>query len=127
MVEGQGEGMMVVTQDDIKKWKIGAEINNSNVRIIDSLIELIIEDKRKFYKTLLDSLQSSFLIGHLIVLREIQLSTKTNGEEKPEGEYEIAIKSAMTKFDDYKKFEFDEYLDLIAQECLEDIKIGDGK
>jgi len=33
----------------------------------------------------------------------------------------------MTKFDDHEKFEYEEYLELIAQECLEDIKISPGK
>ena len=42
-------------------------------------------------------------------------------------EYEIAIKSAMTKFDHHDKFSFDEYLNLIVEETQADIKIGAGK
>ena len=45
MLEGLGEGMMVISQEYIKKWKIGAEKNISNVRLIDSVLEQIKQDR----------------------------------------------------------------------------------
>jgi hypothetical protein len=121
MVEGKGEGLIVVTKEGIKKWKIGAERNNSNIDLIDSVFQHIKVDSNFCGE------KTQKMVELLTVLREIQLSTKSNGEENPDEDYEIAIKSAMTKFDHHDKFDFDEYLELIAKECLEDIKIGVGK
>jgi len=39
MLEGKGEGMIVVTKEGIKKWKIGAERNNSNEALINGTLE----------------------------------------------------------------------------------------
>lgn len=39
MVEGNGEGLMVVSSEGIKKWKIGAERNATNIDYIDGALE----------------------------------------------------------------------------------------
>ena len=62
----------------------------------------------------------------LDILRKIQVSTATH-TVNPDEEYEIAIKSAMTKFDHHDKFEYEQYVDLIVKETEVDIKVGTEK
>lgn len=120
MVEGRGEGLIVVSADSINKWKIGAEANSTNIDLINATIEQINKDDFVFGE------ETKRINDLLTILRKIQVSTVTH-TVNPDEEYEIAIKSAMTKFDHHDAFEYEQYVDLIVKETLIDIKVGDEK
>ena len=99
MVQGLGEGLIVVSPDYIKKWKIGAEANQTNRDLIDKALNMTEDTPEKFGDEL------AKMKEFLKICEDIQKSNKQL-IFNPDEEYEIAIKSAMTKFDHYEKFEY---------------------
>ena len=120
MVQGLGEGLIVVSKDYIKKWKIGAEANQTNRDLIDRALNMT-EDKPEVFGDNLAKVKEL-----LKTCEDIQKSNKQLVYD-PDEEYVIAIKSAMTKFDHHEKFEYEEYLGLIVEETKSDIKVQAGK
>jgi hypothetical protein len=99
MVQGLGEGLIVVSPDYIKKWKIGAEANQTNRDLIDKALNMTEDTPEKFGDEL------AKMKEFLKICEDIQKSNKQL-IFNPDEEYEIAIKSAMTKFDHHEKFEY---------------------
>jgi hypothetical protein len=99
MVQGLGEGLIVVSPDYIKKWKIGAEANQTNRDLIDKALNMTEDTPEKFGDEL------AKMKEFLKICEDIQKSNKQL-IFNPDEEYEIAIKSAMTKFDHFEKFEY---------------------
>ena len=120
MRQGLGEGLIVVSKDYIKKWKIGAEANATNKDLLTQAL-FMAEDTPDVFG---DDLKK--MVEFLKICEEIQKSNKQL-IYNPDEEYEIAIKSAMTKFDSHDKYEYEEYLTLIVDETKTDIKVKEGK
>jgi len=41
MLKGMGEGLIVTSDKTIHKWKIGAEMNSSNVGLLDTVLDML--------------------------------------------------------------------------------------
>lgn len=44
MLKGMGEGLIVTSDKTIHKWKIGAEMNSSNVGLLDTVLDMLKDD-----------------------------------------------------------------------------------
>lgn len=146
MVNGNGEGLVLVANSKISKWKIGAEANQSNLDSLRTMLDQIEDDKdKKIFGENTDKAVDLFN-----KLYTIQKSNLIMGEPpKPKGKepkakpakpqkvvlteeqqaaYDEAIKSAKSKFDHADTYfaknmkGVEEFAKLIAAECLNDIK-----
>ena len=121
MLKGMGEGLIVTTDKTIHKWKIGAEMNSSNIGLLDTVLDMLKDDAGFLAPNHAEATEL------FKIMRAIQVSTAMVKPANPDDEYQAAVKSAMTKFDAPDKFEYNQYVELIRKECLSDIQIDDTK
>ena len=146
MVKGNGEGLVIVANIAISKWKIGAEANATNLDYLRNLIDAIEDDKDKvlfgentekasdLVQKLYEIQKSNLIMGSVPQPKGKQpkaapkKSQKIELTEEQASAYAEAIKSAKSKFDHADTY-FDkgmkgveEFAKLIAAECLNDIK-----
>lgn len=108
MIKGMGEGLIVTSDKTIHKWKIGAEQNTTNLRELDTVIQLLLNDMNFLAPKHNEALEL------LNIMRAIQVSPAMIKPANPNDEYQAAIKSAMTKFDAPDTFEYGQYVELIS-------------
>jgi len=146
MVNGKGEGLVLVHSGMISKWKIGAEANQSNLDSLRTIIDEIEDDKEntifgentekaidlfnKFYAIQ----KSNLVMGEAPKPKGKEVKAPKAKPQKvvlsPEmtAQYDEAIKSAKSKFDHADTYfaknmkGVEEFSKLIAAECLNDIK-----
>ena len=145
MLNGMGEGLVLVSDNKISKWKNGSEANSSNSDFLTKIMDKIEKDNSKFGENTekalelfkqLENIQKSILIMGEKPQPKDKEAKKKGGNNKAkveltaekQKEYDEAIKSAKSKFDHADTFfekgmkGTEEYAKLIAQECLTDIK-----
>jgi len=114
MTKGMGEGLIVTTDKTIHKWKIGAEMNSSNVGLLDTVLDML-KDDTDFLAP--NNAEATELFK---IMRAIQVSTAMVKPPNPEDEYEAAVKSATAKFDA-------DNVELINEEWLSEMMVEDTK
>lgn len=153
MMNGMGEGLVLAAPAEgsktvVSKWKIGAETSGDNFSSLNKCLELIEDDTEN--KIFGDNKEKA--IDLFTKMLKVESSKLINGEiPKPKGkapkevkpkgkgvvvlseeetkEYEIAITSAKSKYDHGDTFYarggkgMAEYAELLAKECLNDIKV----
>lgn len=137
MVNGKGEGIVLSLKDPendgflLLKWKIGLEPQLTNIDIFKNII------KNQKWEILGENDEEKNLLRKIFhQMGEISKSQKTISKiqlnKKVRNAYNEAIQSAKTKFDSddtfYKSLEgFKKYVELIAEECKNDIQIKNEK
>jgi hypothetical protein len=146
MLNGNGEGLVLVHNSMVSKWKIGAEANQSNLNSLRTILDEIEDDKEHtifgentekavdLFNKLYQIQKSNLIMGQAPKPKGKEPKATKAKPQKVElsaekaAEYEEAIKSAKSKFDHADTYfaknmkGVEEFSKLIAQECLNDIK-----
>jgi len=150
MVEGRGEGFVVVLPDNgkdskVTKWKIGSEENSSNLDTLTKILFKLEDDRDReifgentdmaieFFRKLEEIQRSKKKINPEPVKKEAKCGKgggkKVNFNDEIMKKYAEPIKSAKSKYDHGDVYfskggkGLNEYCALIAKESLNDIEI----